>query len=73
MKVGGLGSIHHDGTTEIRTLSETGPVVDTTGAGDAYCAGYLAAMVAGADVRGSMTAGARAAATAIASMGARPI
>ncbi len=73
MTVGALGAIHHDGTTETRGMSDTGPVVDTTGAGDAYCAGYLATMVAGGDVRQCMAAGASAAVRAIVRMGARPL
>ena len=47
-------------------------VVDTTGAGDAFVAGLLAARVAGAAPRGALEAGVRAAARAVAVSGARP-
>lgn len=47
-------------------------VVDTTGAGDAFCAGLLAARCAGAAVRDQLAAGVRLAAEAVARLGARP-
>ncbi|GAA5195651.1 carbohydrate kinase family protein [Microbacterium jejuense] len=42
-------------------------VVDTNGAGDAFFAGFLAASLAGADLAGSLAAGARQATVALAS------
>jgi len=47
-------------------------VVDTTGAGDAFAAGFLGSWLAGADPRGSLEAGCAAAARAVARVGARP-
>lgn len=47
-------------------------VVDTTGAGDQFAAGYLAKEVAGADLAAALAAGARAAAAVIGHVGARP-
>ncbi|MGH3425483.1 MAG: PfkB family carbohydrate kinase, partial [Nocardioidaceae bacterium] len=47
-------------------------VVDTTGAGDAYCAGFLAAWNDGADPAGCMRSGAQMAAEVVAGVGARP-
>jgi fructoselysine 6-kinase len=47
-------------------------VVDTTGAGDSYIAGFLAARAAGSDVPQSMRAGARVAARTCGHLGAWP-
>ena len=47
-------------------------VRDTTGAGDAFCAGFLAAWLAGAPLAEAGTAAAKAAALAVAVLGGRP-
>lgn len=47
-------------------------VVDTTGAGDAFCAGLLAARLRGADVAEQLAAGVALAAGAVQTLGARP-
>jgi len=47
-------------------------VVDTTGAGDAFCAGLLAARVQGADLARQLQAGAELAARCVTRLGARP-
>jgi sugar/nucleoside kinase (ribokinase family) len=47
-------------------------VVDTTGAGDAYAAGFLFGVTAGRDLAASARIGSIAAAEAIAHLGARP-
>lgn len=46
----------------VRTTAEQGPVVDPTGAGDAFCAGLLAALIGGAGADAAMRHASRAAA-----------
>ena len=49
-----------------------GTLVDTTGAGDAFAAGFLGAWTAGSDVAAALQRGARLAGRAVAGVGARP-
>ncbi|WP_249040226.1 carbohydrate kinase family protein, partial [Streptomyces chryseus] len=46
--------------------------VDTTGAGDAFAGGFLAARLGGADDAGALAAGCRAGARAVTLVGGRP-
>jgi len=63
--------ILHDGQTiEIAAVPAT--VVDTTGAGDAYAAGFLTAYAKGQSLQEAGNLGSRAAALAISQIGARP-
>ena len=57
---------------DVRVPAEPVEVVDTTGAGDAFAAGFLSARLAGAEPREALEAGCRVAARAVAQVGARP-
>ena len=48
-------------------------VVDTTGAGDAFCAGFLSRWTTSGDADSALAAGTRAAARCVAARGARPL
>ena len=48
-------------------------VVDTTGAGDAFCAGFLAEWTVSGDAESAVLAGTRTAASCVATRGARPV
>jgi fructokinase len=63
--------ILHDGT-RVEIPAAPAQVVDTTGAGDAYAAGFLAAYTQGQGLEAAGWLGARAAALAISRIGARP-
>jgi fructoselysine 6-kinase len=69
---GELGSFAFDGRTTWRASAVPVDVVDTTGAGDAYAAGFLHARLNGADVDQAMIAAAEHAATACTHFGAWP-
>jgi fructoselysine 6-kinase len=69
---GAEGSVAHDGRAWWRAAAVPAEVVDTTGAGDGYAAGFLDARLAGADVDQAMAAGSACAAAACAHQGAWP-
>ena len=71
--LGAGGVLWADGGNLVRVGASRGVgVVDTTGAGDAFAAGLLAARVRGAGVEESLSAGCALAARAVATPGARP-
>jgi ribokinase len=73
VKRGELGALWTDGQSVVR--AEAAPVaaaVDSTGAGDAFAAGLLAARVDGAEPEAALAAGCRLAAAAVLTLGGRP-
>ncbi len=66
------GSVVLRGAERVEVAAVPVRVVDTTGAGDAYAAGFLAAHAAGRGPRACGEVGSRAAAAGIAQSGARP-
>ncbi|WP_230280356.1 adenosine kinase [Croceicoccus sp. Ery15] len=56
-----------------RPAAKPAAIVDTTGAGDQFAAGFLAALIAGRDVAQSLDTGARNAAEVLGHVGARPL
>jgi sugar/nucleoside kinase (ribokinase family) len=69
--LGAEGALWSDGRAVERVPAVAAEVVDTTGAGDAFAAGLLAARLAGAGPRAQLEAGCRLAAQAVARPGGR--
>ncbi len=69
---GAEGSVVLRGDERVAVPAEPARVVDTTGAGDAFAAGFLAAHVAGHPIEECARRGGRTAAAVIAHLGARP-
>jgi len=67
------GSLILRGAETVRVPAEPTKVVDTTGAGDAYAAGFLTAFTAGRDLAACGRLGSLAAAEIISHYGARPV
>ncbi len=73
LKLGAAGVVvAQRGEPPVRLPAHLGVVRDTTGAGDALCAGFLAAWLRGVDPIEAAGAGLRAAAVAISTAGGRP-
>lgn len=62
-----------DGLPPVAIPADGADIVEPTGAGDAFCAGFLAAWTSGADARDAALAGTRVAALAVAATGGRPL
>jgi ribokinase len=71
--LGERGALWTDGSEIVRAAALAADVVDTTGAGDAFAAGLLAARARGAGPKEALEAGCALAARAVASTGARPV
>lgn len=73
LKLGAEGALYAgaDGV-RARVPAEPARVVDTTGAGDALCAGFLAAWLSGAPPEEALARGVALGANAVARVGARP-
>lgn len=73
VKHGAAGATWTDGTETL--MAEGFPVdaVDTTGAGDAFAAGWIAAVRLGADPQAALADAVRSGATAVTHPGARPV
>lgn len=71
-KHGADGSSWTDGTTRVDRAAPAVTVVDTTGAGDAFAAGWIAARLAGADPHGALDGGSATAERAVRRRGGRP-
>jgi fructoselysine 6-kinase len=60
--LGALGAVAFDGTSRWRQNAHAARVVDTTGAGDAFTAGFIDARLNGTSIQDALAAGARLAA-----------
>jgi sugar/nucleoside kinase (ribokinase family) len=73
VKLGGAGALAaRRGCITVRIESPVARAVDSTGAGDAFAGGFLAAQLGGTDDRTAVAAGCRAGASAVSVVGGRP-
>lgn len=73
VKCGAHGALAYSSETGlVEVPAHTGPVVDTTGAGDAFAAGFLATYAQDATVEECLQVASRTAGRAVAGVGARP-
>jgi sugar/nucleoside kinase (ribokinase family) len=72
VKLGADGALWTNGSEEVRAPAAAATGVDTTGAGDAFAAGLLAARLRGAAPADALVAGCELAALAVVTPGARP-
>jgi ribokinase len=73
IKRGADGAVADDGDQRLFVAAQSTHVVDTTGAGDAFCAGFLAAWILDqADLGAALESGTKTASSAISRIGAGP-
>ena len=73
IKLGADGALYATAdTASVRVPARSAVVRDTTGAGDAFCAGFLAAWLNGAPPRAAAEAAVTTAARAVTTLGGRP-
>jgi sugar/nucleoside kinase (ribokinase family) len=72
VKAGAAGALWTDGRDVVQVAAPRVDVVDTTGAGDAFAAGWLAARRGGAPVQAALAAACAQGARAVRRAGARP-
>jgi sugar/nucleoside kinase (ribokinase family) len=73
LKLGAAGALYASADGErVRLPAEPARVADTTGAGDALCAGFLAAWLSGAPPAAALRRGVELAARAVERLGGRP-
>lgn len=72
VKLGPRGACWSDGSTVVSVPGQAVAVVDSTGAGDAFAAGVLAAVAAGSSIPDALAAGQALAVRAVGRAGARP-
>lgn len=73
IKRGADGAVADDGDQRLFVAAQPTHVVDTTGAGDAFCAGFLAAWILNrADLGAALESGTKTASSAISRIGAGP-
>ncbi|MGN6694510.1 MAG: carbohydrate kinase family protein [Aquihabitans sp.] len=73
VKHGAAGATWTDGAQTLRAEGFPVDALDTTGAGDAFAAGWIAAIRLGADPESALADAVRAGATAVTHPGARPV
>lgn len=72
VKLGEDGALWTDGLTTVYGEAETVPALDTTGAGDAFAAGFLARWLADREPEAALRSGALTAARCVTLVGGRP-
>lgn len=70
--LGSMGAAYVSGSVREQVAAPRQQVIDTTGAGDAFTAGFLAAWIEHRDARAALTAGIGAAGRCVEQRGARP-
>ncbi len=70
--LGSMGAAYLAGAERVQVTAPRVEVVDTTGAGDAFAAGFLARWVDGAEPEAALDGGRAAAETCVTDLGARP-